>query len=110
MILLLAILVVVFADLDPSVTIAVLVVACIAEVGEIVVLRRWSKRLDRRTEPTTGSKAMIGERAEVVAACHPTGTVHIHGELWEARCNEGADPGETVRVEAVDGLVLIVAR
>jgi membrane protein implicated in regulation of membrane protease activity len=110
MILLLAILVVVFADLDPSTTVAVLVVACIAEVGEIVLLRRWAKRLDRRTAPTTGAKAMIGERAEVVEACRPNGTVHIHGELWEARCSTGADAGETVRVEAVDGLVLVVGR
>jgi membrane protein implicated in regulation of membrane protease activity len=36
--------------------------------------------------------------------------VHLSGELWQARCDEGADVGETVRVESLDGLTLIVAR
>jgi membrane protein implicated in regulation of membrane protease activity len=34
----------------------------------------------------------------------------VHGELWEARCDDGADAGETVHVDAVDGLALVVSR
>ena len=52
---------------------------------------------------------MIGAPAEVVESCRPIGTVHINGELWQARCDAGADAGETVHVEAVDGLMLVVA-
>jgi membrane-bound ClpP family serine protease len=33
----------------------------------------------------------------------------VRGELWEAIADEGADPGDTVRIEAIDGLTLIVA-
>jgi len=83
-------------------------VACVLEVGEIAFLRRWSRRLDRRTKATTGAEAMIGAPAEVVEACRPLGTVHINGELWQARCDAGADAGETVHVRSVDGLLLVV--
>lgn len=110
MVLLLAILIVVFVSIPSPWNVVVLAVACVLEVVEIVVLRRWSKHLDRRTKRTTGSEAMIGEHAQVVEPCHPTGTVHLRGELWKARCEAGADTGDTVEVRAVDGLTLVVAR
>jgi membrane-bound serine protease (ClpP class) len=52
---------------------------------------------------------MIGQLAEVVSPCHPTGQVRVLGELWEARCAEGADVGQSVRIERLDGLTLVVA-
>lgn len=70
----------------------------------------WGLRLARRWRPQTGPEAMIGKEAEVVAPCRPMGQVRVDGELWEAFCAEGADPGETVRVERLDGLTLIVTR
>jgi membrane protein implicated in regulation of membrane protease activity len=36
--------------------------------------------------------------------------VRIGGELWEARCADGADAGETVRVVGLSGLTLLVER
>ena len=90
---------------------AILIIAgCVLEVGEVVLLRRWSKRIDRRTRPTTGAAAMIGELAQVVEPCRPLGLVELNGELWKARCDEGADPGETVEVEAIEKLTLVVSR
>jgi len=62
MILLVAILVGVLV-LDSPWSIVVIVVGCILEVGEIAALRRWSKRIDKRTAATTGSEAMIGREA-----------------------------------------------
>jgi len=108
-ILLLAILIVVFVSVPSPWNVVVLAVACVLEVFEIALLRRWAKRLDRSTVRTTGAEAMIGQRAEVVAACRPTGTVQLRGELWEARCEGGAGTGEMVHVKSVDGLTLIVA-
>jgi membrane protein implicated in regulation of membrane protease activity len=69
----------------------------------------WGLRLARRWRPQTGAEAMIGQTAEVVAPCHPTGQVRVQGELWEARCAEGADVGQSVRIEGLDGLTLVVA-
>jgi membrane protein implicated in regulation of membrane protease activity len=34
--------------------------------------------------------------------------VRIAGEIWQARCDAGADVGEAVVVREVDGLVLVV--
>jgi membrane-bound serine protease (ClpP class) len=109
-VLLLFVLLVVFLSVASPWSVILILVGCALEAVEIVLLRRWAKRLDRRTKPTTGAEAMVGESAEVVEACRPRGTVQLHGELWEARCEAGADVGEKVRVEAVDGLTLVVAR
>ena len=70
----------------------------------------WGLSLARRWKPKTGAEAMIGEEATVVVACRPLGEVRVRGELWRARCNEGAAVGETVRIERIDGLTLQVAR
>ena len=110
MILLLAILLVIVASIASPWGLIVILVACVLEVGEIAFLRRWARRLDRRTKKTTGTEAMVGATAEVVESCRPIGTVRVNGELWQARCDAGADPGETVRVQAVDSLLLVVAR
>jgi membrane protein implicated in regulation of membrane protease activity len=76
------------------------------EVGELT----WGLSLARRWKPRTGAEAMIGEEATVVSACRPLGEVRVQGELWQARCDEGADPGDTVRIEAIEGLTLVVRR
>jgi membrane protein implicated in regulation of membrane protease activity len=76
------------------------------EIGEVV----WGLRLARRWKPKTGAEAMIGKEADVVAACRPLGEVRVHGELWRASCDEGADRGERVRIERIEGLTLVVTR
>jgi membrane protein implicated in regulation of membrane protease activity len=108
MILILSILLAVFF-LEPPWSIVVIVVGCILEVGEVAFLRRWSKRIDKRTAATTGSEAMIGQPGEVVEECQPLGTVRVNGELWAARCPEGAGRGDTVHVKGVEGLTLVVS-
>src|SRR5205809_6030662 len=77
----------------------------VAEIGEVI----WGRRLARRWRPKTGAEAMIGKLAKVVADCRPDGEVKVHGELWAASCARGAGVGETVKIEALDGLTLIVA-
>jgi membrane-bound serine protease (ClpP class) len=88
----------------------VIVAAIVLEVGEIALLRRWSRRLERRNAARDPDEELVGELAVVTAACRPRGQARIRGELWEAVCEEGADPGDEVRVRAVDGLTLVVGR
>ena len=83
----------------------VLVAGAIGEVGEII----WGRRLAKRWRPKTGPEAMIGKPAQVVEPCHPYGEVRVHSELWAARCDAGADVGDTVTILALDGLTLVVA-
>jgi len=80
--------------------------AAVVEVGESLFWIWFSKR--RRA--AVGAEALIGRSAEVVRPCRPLGVARLDGELWQARCEEGADRGERVSVVALDGLVLVVER
>jgi membrane-bound serine protease (ClpP class) len=85
---------------------SILVVLCGASVEVLEVV--WGRRLAKRWRPQTGTGTMIGQRAEVVVACRPTGQVRINGELWEATCAAGANVGDETIVRAVENLTLIV--
>ena len=69
-----------------------IVVGCLLEIGEIVVLRNWSKRMGKRAKPTTGAEAMIGKVAEVTEECRPTGIGQaerrVVGGPVRGRCRE----------------------
>ena len=65
-------------------------------------------RLSRRRRVRVGIEALVGATAQVVVPCYPTGQVRVHGELWRARCDAGADVGETVRITGLEGLTLLV--
>jgi membrane protein implicated in regulation of membrane protease activity len=83
------------------------IAAGVFEVVEVTVFLWYSKR--RRA--TTGAEALPGQRGTVVEACRPTGQIRLDGELWRAKCEEGADPGDTVVVESLGpNLTLIVKR
>ena len=64
--------------------------------------------LSKRRRAAVGPETLVGRTARVVRACRPLGYVRLDGELWEARCAEGADRGTDVRVTALEGLTLIV--
>jgi membrane-bound serine protease (ClpP class) len=81
--------------------IVVLVVAALIEVGEVFL---WIRFL-RRYRVTTGAEGMVGERGEVI---DPSGRVRVRGEIWKARSSTEFEPGDRVRVAAVDGLTLEV--
>jgi len=84
-----------------------LVLAAVVEAAEVGVYVWYSKR--RRA--TTGAEALVGAAGTVVEACIPLGRVRVVGELWRARCAEGAEVGEMVVVEALGpDLTLLVRR
>ena len=78
--------------------------AAVIEVGEVFF---WIRFL-RRYPVTTGAEGLLGERGEVIVRCAPRGRVRLRGETWNARSEEPLELGEEVRVEAVDGLTLVV--
>jgi membrane protein implicated in regulation of membrane protease activity len=83
-------------------------VALVAFVGELLF---WNRRVRGRAVET-GPDLLIGRTAIVVRECRPTGQVRTNdpSEVWQARCEEGAGEGETVRIVGRDGLVLRVER
>jgi membrane-bound serine protease (ClpP class) len=82
----------------------VVVVAALAEVGETFFWLRYSQR--RRIQ--AGAETLIGAVAEALTPCTPIGQVRVEGEIWRARCAEGAAPGDRVRVVGRDDLTLLV--
>jgi membrane protein implicated in regulation of membrane protease activity len=103
LLLIVAILLAVFVLEEPWTWIAVLAGATY-ELVETTLIVRWSKR--RRA--VVGAEALIGQSALVAAECRPVGQVRLVGELWQARCDPGADIGDEVIVRALDGLTLVV--
>jgi membrane-bound serine protease (ClpP class) len=67
--------------------------------------------VQRNQPPLAGTEEMIGGLAEVRTAVAPSGQVFTRGTLWSARLVDGADPaqpGDSVIIEAIDGLTLVV--
>jgi membrane-bound serine protease (ClpP class) len=59
----------------------------------------------------TGAEELIGGMAQARSAIGESGRVWIEGALWSARLADGAPPvrlGDRVRVEAIEGLTLVV--
>ncbi|MBT5763257.1 MAG: nodulation protein NfeD, partial [Nitrospina sp.] len=75
----------------------------VLSVGIIVLATRT-----RSLKKQGGMEGMVGEIGLVKETLSPHGRVLVHGELWEAECEGEITEGETVRVEAVDGLKIKV--
>lgn len=90
--------------LPPGWGIAAVTLGIVVEVAEVGF---WVRFL-RRYRISSGPEALIGVRAEVIEACDPRGRVRLRGEIWHARCADGARIGDSVVVTAVDGLTLEV--
>ena len=69
----------------------------------------WHRTVKNRSV-AAGAETLIGAEATVRVPCKPRGQVLVHGEIWEALCEAGADSGETVRVVGREGLALRVER
>jgi membrane-bound serine protease (ClpP class) len=65
-------------------------------------------RFSRRWRIRAGAETLIGSTAQVASECRPLGQVRVHGELWRARCDDGAAVGETVRIVGREELTLLV--
>lgn len=63
----------------------------------------------QRLKPVTGIEGMVGEVGESLETLNPTGTVRVHGEIWNAESiAEKINQGEKVRVVEVKSLKLRV--
>lgn len=70
------------------------------DIGESLAFVKWS----RRRKAAVGAEALVGQSAVVAT---PT-QVRVAGELWAARSEAPLRVGETVVVQRVEGLTLVV--
>jgi membrane-bound serine protease (ClpP class) len=80
--------------------------AILWEIGEKTFWFRYSRRIP----VAVGREAMIGLPVTVVSACRPEGRVKLLGERWNARCAAGAGVGDTLVVESVERITLVVRK
>lgn len=73
----------------------------------LVELLLWNRTVKHRRK-AVGAQTLIGREAIVSAPCRPIGQVRLDGEIWAARCNAGASPGDRVRVIGRERLMLLV--
>jgi membrane protein implicated in regulation of membrane protease activity len=83
------------------------IVAAALGVAWLFELYLWNRTV-RGKRRVVGAQTLVGQIGEVRQTCRPVGQVFVAGELWEARCEDGADAGTHVRVLAVNGLTLDV--
>jgi membrane protein implicated in regulation of membrane protease activity len=83
---------------------ALIVCALVFEIAEKAF---WARYL-RRIPVAVGAEAMIGRPVTAVSDCRPLGRVRYGPESWLARCSEGATLGETLLIDSVENITLIV--
>ncbi len=75
----------------------------------IIVTIRLALKI-RKQSVTTGIDVLIGREGEVLIDFKQKGQVRIGGEIWAARSTVDVKQGDSVRVLAVDGLMLEVEK
>ncbi len=63
-----------------------------------------------RARPMSGMDGLLGEVGMVKERIDPEGLIFVHGEYWRAKAGERVEPGEKVKVEGVEGLILSVKK
>ncbi|MGZ5307841.1 MAG: NfeD family protein [Solirubrobacterales bacterium] len=89
-----------------------LITAGVLSIAAFVIIVRKVAAAHHDQPVRTGWEEMIGREAEVRVPLDPAGQVYADGSLWRARpAADGTkiDAGNRVRVEALDGLTLVVA-
>ena len=89
---------------------ALITLAILSAISFLFISRKVL-RSTRHLPKRAGTEEMVGGEAEARSEIDPTGKVFMRGTLWSARLAEGVEPigfGDRVKVEAVDGLTLVV--
>lgn len=90
-----------------GVAIPVVIGVAIAAAGVLVGIV-WMAMRARNRPVVSGREEMVGAVAEVVADFEGRGTVHVHGERWQAQSDVPLKRGQRVSVTGMRGLVLDV--
>ena len=90
---------------------AALITLAILSAISFVYISRKVIHTTKDLPKLAGVEEMVGAAAEARSTIDPTGQAFMRGTLWSARLAAGVSPariGDTVMVEAVDGLTLVV--
>jgi len=94
---------------DVGVSLSLMVPTIVFTGGFFVLIAGLAYRA-YRVRPKSGSDGLMGEVGLVKEIIDPEGLVFVHGEYWQAKSGEKLEPGKTVKVVGVEGLVLQVEK
>lgn len=90
-----------------GIALPVVIGIAIAAVGVLAGIV-WMAVRSHKQPVVSGREEMVGAAAEVVADFEGRGSVHVHGERWQARSGVPLKRGQVVAVTGMHGLVLDV--
>lgn len=98
------------ADIAMQITVAVVVSAVL-----LAIWRPFAKRLLKKTKVNTNADSVIGKKIVLTKAVNDfgeNGEAKVNGSFWTVNSadGEGIGEGETVVVEAIEGVKLIVRK
>jgi len=99
------------ADFEPVVRVSkqLIIAATLVTAAFFVFVIGMAVRSQRKPA-VTGAEGMRGELGSALTEIAPTGKVRVHGEIWQARSETPIAQGEQVRIVAVEGLQVRVAK
>lgn len=80
---------------------------CVALGGTVLLAGSYGLAAQAR-KVVTGREGIIGSTAQVLSWANGAGHVLVEGERWQAVSGDDLQPGDSVKVTAVDGLVVRV--
>lgn len=96
---------------DPvvKVSLRVIMIATLATTAFFIFALGMAFKAHRR-QVTTGKEGMIGELGTAFTNLNPSGQVQVHGEIWDAASDVAIHKGERIKVVAVQGMKIRVAK
>ena len=92
---------------------ATVVVFVVVSLALLVVTRPLvKKKISTKIQPTNADR-IIGREAVVTEKINPVenvGQIKIDGQVWSAKSSEPISEGETVRIEAIEGVKAVVTK
>ncbi|ADU66828.1 protein of unknown function DUF107 [Desulfurispirillum indicum S5] len=96
-------------DISPGFAVSPALIAAFAILSILLLIFVLAMILKaRKQKVVSGAEEMIGSMGTVKTSSGTTGYAWIHSELWKVRSPQPLQPGQQVRVTAMDGLTLEV--
>jgi len=90
-----------------GISLPLIVTVAVASAFMLVLVAGMALRSHRRPV-VSGREEMLGARGYAVTAFDTRGTVHVHGEMWQARSDRPLEENQPIRVTGREGLMLKV--
>jgi len=86
------------------------IIPMVAAIAAFFIFAIWLALRAQGRKVATGVEGMVGEVGTASTDIAAGGTVHIHGEYWNAQSEKPITKGDRIRVVGIEGLVLKVEK